>query len=74
MEFLAVFLFVISLLGIVGLFAKRYEEREGRTLFPALRAEADVRALELKAKLQEMQQKVSRVGPFTVRFTRMTYP
>ena len=72
MEFLGILILAISMFGIIGLFAlKSYEEREGRVLFPALRAEADVRALELKARLHEAQAKVGNVGPIMVRFTQI---
>lgn len=71
MVWLVIIVFAVSLLGIIALFGlKIWEERHEATLAPAARRRADLRALELKARLMDARQRSSQVGPFLILLSR----
>jgi hypothetical protein len=65
---IALAIFLISLVGIVALFAlKFWEVRAGRVIAPALRARADQRAQAFKASLAHMRNEAEHLLPTIAR-------
>ncbi len=71
MVFFAIFVFGVSLIGIIALFALKYRELKiGRKLAPAMRTRADHEALVLKNKLFNMRTDIARIAPIAVLYGR----
>ena len=67
----AIVLYIISFVGILGLFAiKAWEVRRGRRFVPQLRERADQRALVLKTHLLDSRSQIERIVPFMLLVTR----
>ena len=67
----AVIIFMISTLGIGGLFfLKHWEERRGRMLVPGVRSWGDTKALEAKVLFARMQLEADKLPPMLLQLTR----
>jgi len=63
----AAILFIISLLGIMGLFSlKFWEERRGGVVLARLRAEGDEKALALKSSLEKYRHESQKLYPTAI--------
>ena len=71
MPVFAIAVFGISLIAIASLFVlKQWETGSGRVIAPALRVQADARALELKAKLFHIRLDLARIPPLALLYMR----
>lgn len=69
---LGIGIFVLSLLGIIALFAGKYWEiRFERVLLPALRQKADVRAEQLKELMDAARLDLAKLPPEALRLSRI---
>ncbi|MDO8552300.1 MAG: hypothetical protein Q7S01_02085 [bacterium] len=65
-------IFFLSLLGIVGLFVvKQFEERSQKVLSPNLRKIADEKAIELKERILEKREELSKLPGILLLLSRM---
>ena len=72
MEFAAMIVLGVSVLGLAFLFyVKHWEERKARIFVPQLRLAADDKALELKALLLWCGAESRKLGPTSMRIARL---
>ena len=68
---IAIVIFFLSLLGIVGLFGlKHWEEKKQRVIAGVRRARADERALQLKTWLENSRGELKKLPPVLLRLSR----